>query len=291
MRPSLRLLPLPLCIAFSLQANAADDMPPNWGLCPVQDVVKPFAEAQTLPDGVKIDNTNEATDIEGDALSGTEENPVFNGNVTLRRGDQFMGAEQLNYDKSKEQYTAEGNIRYQGGGLRLVAKSAEGDQARDLHTLHDIEYQLLSQRGNGGADRIVLSGDLGALHGATYSTCPPEQRSWELRAREIDVNTETGMAVAHGATLVVGKVPVIYLPWFKFPTDERRRTGLLFPSISNSSRNGFDFRQPIYLNLAPNYDLTLNPRLMTSRGVQLGAQFRYLVEGGARHRRRHVHAE
>ena len=23
--------------------------------------------------------------------SGTEENPVFNGNVTLRRGSQFMG--------------------------------------------------------------------------------------------------------------------------------------------------------------------------------------------------------
>ncbi|MEO6227514.1 MAG: LPS assembly protein LptD [Thermomonas sp.] len=281
MRPSLRLLPLPLCIAFSLQAHAADDMRPNWGLCPVQDVVKPFADAQTLPDGLKIDSANAATDIEGDALSGTEENPVFNGNVTLRRAGQFMGAEQLNYDKSKEQYTAEGNIRYQGGGLRLVAKRAEGDQAKDIHTLHDIDYQLLARRGNGGADSIVLNGDLGALHGASYSTCPPEARQWELRAREIDVNTDSGMAVAHGATLVIGKIPVIYLPWFKFPTDERRRTGMLFPSISNSGRNGFDYRQPIYLNLAPNYDATLNPRLMTSRGVQLGAQFRYLVDGGA----------
>ena len=281
MRPSLRLLPLPLCIALSLQAYAADDMPPNWGLCPVQDVVKPFADAQTVPEGVKIDNTKEATDIEGDALSGTEENPVFNGNVTLRRGDQFMGAERLNYDKSKEQYTAEGSIRYQGGGLRLTAERAEGDQAKETHTLHELDYQLLSQRGNGGADSVVLQGNMGSLRGATYSTCPPEQRNWEVRARTIDVNTDTGMAVARGATLVVGKVPVIYLPWFMFPTDERRRTGLLFPSISNSSRNGFDLRQPIYLNLAPNYDATLNPRFMSSRGVQLGAQFRYMVEGGA----------
>lgn len=281
MRPSLRLLPLPLCIAFSLQAHAADDMPPNWGLCPVQDVVKPFADAQTLPEGVKIDNANEATDIEGDALTGTEENPVFNGNVTLRRGDQFMGAEQLTYDQSKEQYTAEGSIRYQGGGLRLTAERAEGDQAKDTHTLHKLDYQLLSQRGNGGADSVVLQGNIGSLRGATYSTCPPEQRNWEVRARTIDVNTDTGMAVARGATLMVGKVPVIYLPWFMFPTDERRRTGLLFPSISNSSRNGFDYRQPIYLNLAPNYDATISPRFMSSRGVLLGAQFRYLVEGGA----------
>ncbi|MEO5629184.1 MAG: LPS assembly protein LptD [Thermomonas sp.] len=281
MRPSLRLLPLPLCIALSLQAHAADDMRPNWALCPVQDVVKPFADAQTVPEGVKIENTNEATDIEGDALSGTEENPVFNGNVTLRRGDQFMGAERLNYDKSKEQYTAEGSIRYQGSGLRLTADRAEGDQAKETHTLHDLDYQLLSQRGNGGADSVMLQGNTGLLRGATYSTCPPEQRNWEVRARTIDVNTDTGMAVARGATLVVGKVPVIYLPWFMFPTDERRRTGLLFPSISNSSRNGFDIRQPIYLNLAPNYDATINPRLMSSRGVLLGAQFRYLVEGGA----------
>ncbi len=281
MRPVLRLLPLSLCIAFSLQAQAADDMPLNWGLCPVQDIVKPFAEAQAAPEGLNIDNANEATDIEGDALSGTEENPVFNGNVTLRRGNQFMGADQLTYDKNQEHYTAEGSIRYQGAGLRMTAASAEGDQAKDIHTIHDLDYQLLARRGNGGAESVVLNGDIGSLHGATYSTCPPDDRHWELRARRIDINTEEGMAVARGATLRVGKVPVLYLPWFMFPTDERRRTGLLFPSISNSSRNGFDWRQPIYLNLAPNYDVTLSPRLMTKRGAQLGAQFRYLVEGGA----------
>ncbi|HSD16947.1 MAG TPA: LPS assembly protein LptD [Thermomonas sp.] len=279
MRPVLRLLPLPLCIAFSLNAHAADD-PPNWRLCPVQDVVKPFAEAQAAPEGLNIDNATQPTDIEGDALTGTEANPVFQGNVTMRRGEQFMGADQITFDKESDLYTAEGSIRYQGAGLRMVAARAEGNQATGAHVVHDLEYQLLSRRGNGGAESVTLAGDLGALHGATYSTCPPEARQWELIARQIDIDTAEGIAVARGATLRVGKVPVLYMPWFMFPTDERRRTGLLFPSISNSSRNGFDFRQPIYLNLAPNYDLTLNPRLMTERGVLLGAQFRYLVEGG-----------
>ena len=281
MRRSLRLLPLPLCIAFSLNAHAGDDMPLNWGLCPVQDVVKPFAEAQAAPEGLDIDNTQQDTDIEGDALSGTEENPVFSGNVTLRRGNQFMGADRLTYDKEQEHYTAQGSIRYQGSGLRMTAASAEGDQAKDTHVIRDLDYQLLSHRGNGGADSVNLNGDIGSLHGATYSTCPPDDRHWELRADRIDIDTEKGMAVARGATLRVGKVPVLYLPWFMFPTDERRRTGLLFPSISNSSRNGFDWKQPIYLNLAPNFDATLSPRLMSKRGAQLGAQFRYLVEGGA----------
>ena len=38
--------------------------------------------------------------------------------------------------------------------------------------------------------------------------------------------------------------------------------------------------QPYYLNLAPNYDATLTPRIMTKRGFQLGGQFRYLLRRG-----------
>ena len=34
---------------------------------------------------------------------------------------------------------------------------------------------------------------------------------------------------------------------------------------------------PYYFNLAPNYDLTLTPGLLTARGVQLAEDFRYLT--------------
>jgi LPS-assembly protein len=47
-----------------------------------------------------------------------------------------------------------------------------------------------------------------------------------------------------------------------------------------NSRNGFDWRQPIYFNLAPNYDDTLEPRLMTNRGLMLSNEFRYLTRRG-----------
>src|SRR3546814_136377 len=66
----------------------------------------------------------------------------------------------------------------------------------------------------------------------------------------------------------------------KFPIDDRRVTGLLYPNIGQSSRNGFDWRQPIYINLAPNYDMTLEPRLMTKRGLMLNTEFRYLTPTG-----------
>ncbi|TAK39363.1 MAG: LPS-assembly protein LptD [Lysobacteraceae bacterium] len=280
MRKALRLLPLPVCIAFSLAAHAADDRPADWRLCPVQDAIPAFPDAQPATHLTSEERAGQPTDIEGDEISGPESNRRITGNVALRRGDQFLGTDQLTFDTGTGHYFATGSVRYQDAGMRLVADEAEGNQGEDRHDIRNVRYQLVSRRGNGGAEHIELQGSLGSLYGATYSTCPPEDRSWELRAQRIDVDTAEGMGVAHNAVLRIGKVPVLYVPWFPFPVDDRRRTGLLYPGIGSSSRNGFDYRQPIYLNLAPNYDLTLQPRFMTRRGFQLGAEFRYLVDGG-----------
>lgn len=279
-RQHLRLLPLPLCIAMSLSAQAADDRPEDWALCPVEDAVPAFTDlpASQAPAGTSADRTRQNTEIGGDSLEGSVGQVLnYTGNVLLHRGDQVLSTDHLSYDEEKETYEAEGSVRYQDSGMRLIAARARGDQGKDTHELEDIRYQLVARRGNGGAKRVEMKGDIGSLYGSTYSTCPPDDHRWELRAQRIDVDTAAGMGTARNATLRVGKVPVLYLPWFRFPIDDRRRTGLLYPSVSQSSRNGFDWRQPIYLNLAPNYDATLNPRFMSKRGLQLGGEFRFLT--------------
>jgi LPS-assembly protein len=281
-RPKLRLLPLPLCIALSLSAQAADEPPENWSQCPIEDTIPSFADmAPAAAEPVVGDITDQPTKVTGDDLDGVEGEQVsLEGNVFLRRGDQVLATDKLDYDQKTETYKAEGSVRYQDGGMRLIAERAEGDQAKDRHKLEEIRYQLLSRRGNGGAESIEMVGSKGSMRRSNYSTCPPDSRVWELRAQQIDVDTEEGIGTARNATLHIGKIPVLYLPWFRFPVDDKRRTGLLYPAISSSGRNGFDWRQPIYLNLAPNYDATLVPRLMSKRGLQLGGEFRYLTETG-----------
>ncbi len=278
-RPALRLLPLPLCIAFSLTA-LADERPGMWRLCPLEDAVPEFPDAPP-PSGTAADRDQYPTDIEGDELSGVYDQVMnYDGNVSLRRGDQFLSADNLMFDAQDGTYTAEGSVRYQDSGMRIVADRLQGDQQQDSHSIGSVRYQLIEQRGSGGADRAELTGDYGSLYGSTYSTCPPSERVWELRSRQIDIDMEEGFGTARGATLRLGKVPVLYVPWFKFPIDDRRKTGLLYPAIGYNSRNGFDYRQPIYLNLAPNYDMTLEPRWMSRRGLLLGTEFRYLTESG-----------
>ena len=179
------------------------------------------------------------TDISGDRVSGVEgSDTTVTGHVALTRGDQFLGTDSLTSNSTTGNYEASGSVRYQDSGIRLVAASATGNLDQDTHQLDDVRYQLISRRGNGGAERAEMQGNDGKLYGSTYSTCPPDQRLWELRAKQIDINTDSGMGVAHDATLRVGKVPVLYVPWFTFPIDNRRRTGLLYPSIGSSSRNG-----------------------------------------------------
>jgi LPS-assembly protein len=61
-----------------------------------------------------------------------------------------------------------------------------------------------------------------------------------------------------------------------FPIDDRRQTGLLTPSFSQSTDNGTEIETPYYINIAPNYDATLYPRYLSERGLQMEGDFRYL---------------
>ncbi|MEN5341676.1 LPS-assembly protein LptD [Stenotrophomonas sp. TWI143] len=284
MRRALRLLPLPLSIAVCLPAMA-DDKPLNWGLCPATDVIPAFTDAPTPVPGqdkaaASAAREQQPTDIEGDQLLGTTTVPQYEGNVALRRGDQFVGTDKLSFDTESGNYIADGNVRYQDASIRMVAKRAEGNQESDTHKITDIQYQLVSRRGNGDAESVDLQGAVGQMHRSTYTTCDPSQPVWKLSAPQIEVDNDEGFGTARNAVLRIGKVPVLWAPYFKFPIDDRRKTGLLFPQLGMSGRNGFDYTQPIYLNLAPNYDDTLMPRYMSRRGLMLDNEFRYLYNGG-----------
>ncbi|OHC47525.1 MAG: organic solvent tolerance protein, partial [Rhodanobacter sp. RIFOXYA1_FULL_67_6] len=58
-----------------------------------------------------------------------------------------------------------------------------------------------------------------------------------------------------------------------------RKSGFLYPTIGNTSRSGYEISTPYYLNLAPNYDATLDPRIYSERGAMLAGEFRYLTPG------------
>jgi LPS-assembly protein len=112
---------------------------------------------------------------------------------------------------------------------------------------------------------------------ATYTTCPPLMHSWKLVAQKLTLDKNTGRGVARNAKVYFKNIPVFYAPYFNFPIDSRRQTGFLNPTFGSSSKMGPYLRAPFYLNLAPNYDMTLTPAILSKRGINLTTLFRYLT--------------
>jgi LPS-assembly protein len=204
----------------------------------------------------------------------------LSGDVKLQRADQQLQADSIDYNNVSTDYDARGNVRYQEAGQLLAASHMQGNTAASRGIADDVRYQMLESRGNGVAKQGHL---LDAQHSrysvATYSTCDVGHHLWEFRAKSITINKDTGVGVARDATMRLGNVPFLYLPYFSFPTDDRRKSGFLYPTIGNTSRSGFEVSTPYYLNLAPNYDATLDPRIYSDRGAMLAGEFRYLVPG------------
>ena len=275
MRPtSLRLLPLCLAIAGAVQAQ--DQPKPTWALCQNPTSLPWFIDPAQVP---VTDRALAPTDIAANDLDVLRtENTVFSGDVVLTHADQWLATDKIDYRHQEERFRTEGQVRYQDRTMRLTADSASGDQKADELKLEGVQYQFNDELGNGSARSAVMKGRVGTLTDATYSTCPPGQRQWEFSGGRIAVNDETHTGVAHNVTLRLGGVPVLWLPVVSFPTDDKRRTGLLAPTIGRDDRNGLDLKLPYYLNLAPNYDATLTPRWLSKRGLMLGGEFRYLTE-------------
>jgi LPS-assembly protein len=100
-----------------------------------------------------------------------------------------------------------------------------------------------------------------------------------LQASSIDLDTADQEGSAHNVLMRFKSVPIFYTPYISFPLGDERKTGVLFPSFGHSGTNGYQLEVPYYLNLAPNYDLTLTPGILSARGIQLSADFRYLTAG------------
>jgi LPS-assembly protein len=276
---SLRLLPL--CLAIAGAVRAEDAPKPTWALCQAPTTLPLFVDPASLPEG---DRLASPTDVSAGELNVLEaESTLFSGDVVLTHGDQWMATDKLRYFHKDERYLTEGQVRYQDRTLRFTADKVEGDQKTDQLKLTGVNYQFNEETGNGTAGTAVMQGEVGTLSSATYSTCPPGQRQWEFSSQRISINNQTHTGVAHNATLRIGGIPVIWLPLVSFPTDDKRRTGVLAPTIGRDDRNGLDFKVPVYLNLAPNYDATLTPRWLSKRGLMLGGEFRYLTERSRGH--------
>lgn len=201
------------------------------------------------------------------------------GSVRLRQGDKEFTAEQLEYDEQERSVEVRAESTFRNRQLLIRSDSASFDLDAETGSFEGTDFVLSQRSARGNSERVRLDRDGTArLDDVRYTTCAPGSDAWYLEASAIKLDHEEGLGTARHARLRFFGVPILYAPWFQFPIDDRRRTGLLFPTVGESDKTGLDFRVPVYFNLAPNYDAMLTPRYMSDRGVQLDTEGRYLLE-------------
>ena len=198
------------------------------------------------------------------------------GEVVVNRADQWLWSERLDYNAAEGTMQSPGPMRFQNDGLLARAATATWHE-EGASELTGMQFQLRDGRGNGRADNATLEADgKTRLTTAAFTSCEPTDPAWQITAGQINLDQTSGVGRARQVTLRLGDVPVLYLPYARFPIDDRRQSGLLIPTLGNSNNAGYDLIVPYYLNLAANYDATLSPRFIRDRGAMLGGEFRYL---------------
>ncbi|WP_334063499.1 LPS-assembly protein LptD [Alteromonas genovensis] len=204
---------------------------------------------------------------------------LFSGNVDITSDTAVISASQAQVNSGGKDVIAKGDVTYQDSALKVQSDTVSLRSEEERLEMTNTKYELTGFVGQGAAKDIVLDTDTGiVLKEVSFTTCPEGDEDWLIRASEISLEKGTAWGQAKHTRFYIADVPVFYLPYFAFPVSNERQTGLLFPELTSSSRTGVDYTQPFYWNIAPNYDMTISPRLMTRRGVQLNTEFRYLTK-------------
>ncbi len=215
-----------------------------------------------------------------------------------------IDADELIYDKDKNTVTAQGSVQlfYQGRLLQAdrvvynrVTKRvyAEGhakmtDEHGDI--VYGTRFELSENFRDGFIDSVQaltsdktrftsprgerVNGDVTVLEKGSYTACEPckdhpeRPPFWQVRATKIIENQQTHTVYYEGAQMLVWGFPVFYMPYFSAPDSTvNKQTGVLAPQFVSGGYLGYGISIPYFINLAPNYDLTVIPTYLSEQGL------------------------
>ncbi|MEZ2743938.1 LPS-assembly protein LptD [Halopseudomonas bauzanensis] len=205
---------------------------------------------------------------------------TLQGDVLLQQGRLQAQANQASFDQANNLVRLNGDVRLRDQGVLVLGDRAQMQIDSGETRIEQVRYVVHDANARGSAEKLMRRDDaVIVMTDGSYTTCDPGRNTWSLHSDDIELDQEKGWGEAKHVTLKVKDVPVFYTPYIYFPLDDRRQTGLLPPSLSNSTDNGTELVTPYYINIAPNYDATLYPRLMSKRGLQMEGEFRYMQPG------------
>ena len=201
------------------------------------------------------------------------------GDVRIVQGSRSIDADWAILSLETRVGIASGNVVYVDGDDRVTADFIHFD----TENLKGVVFNATVDMGEGQlrvvARELVKKGeDAYAFRSGTFTTCrcPEGARDpWRVRASEAELQLG-GYGTVKNTTFEVLGVPVLWLPWMIYPVKTERESGLLFPLIGASDRNGFGIGLPLFWAARENINLIATPIYLTKRGLKANLDVEYV---------------
>ena len=182
------------------------------------------------------------------------------------------------------------------GGVRLLEPGGNLVSAERLDITDDFRDAFVGSLNVVTTDRARFTaqtaerrdGNLTIFRKGIYTACEPclehpeRPPFWQIKAARIIHDRAEQTIYYEDARLEFFGVPIAYTPIFFHPDPTvRRKTGFLTPSFVESDAIGVGVTTPFFWNLAPNYDVTFSPTILSRQGLLMQAQFRHRVLNGS----------
>jgi len=239
--------------------------------------VVPVARAP-IPVTPPADDKDAPVNVSAEQFTGRPDREVdLERDVEVVKGGTTIKADKAQYRIIQDEVEATGHVwmkrlddRYTGDHAQMRMESGEG-------FVTNPTYLLGKNGGRGHAQRVdFISDDEATVTRGTYSTCEATDPDWYVTGSSMDLDSGRDVGTVRSGLVYFKGVPILGSPWLSFPLSGERKSGVLPPTFGATSTGGAELAVPYYFNLAPNYDLTLTPKLIARRGLQLGAETRYL---------------
>lgn len=244
------------------------------------------------PSPTPLDENTTAITADGPTLFVSNGRSILQKNVVVTQPGRLLKADTayLYRDAKQKRIThieLVGNVRFQQKDKLIISQHATlylpGGKVQFDDNLYHLFYagkngKPLNAWGTAQGARRHTGGIIDLSGHATYTTCPPINPSWQIQASSLRLDHKKGVGVAKNIVLVFHHVPIFFSPYYSFPLNHERKSGFLTPIIGYSGNAGWDISTPIYWNMAPNYDSTITPRLISQRGAQLNLLTRLLTQ-------------
>jgi LPS-assembly protein len=211
------------------------------------------------------------------------------GNVEVSQGPRVLKADQIVYNQTTKVVLATGHVS-------LLEPSGEVVFADRMEVKDDLKEGVVENFAVLFPDDTRLAanaavrekGNRTVMKKAIFSPCklceedPHRAPLWQVKAEEV-VHDQAAQDIEYrDAVLEMFGIPVAYTPYLTHPDPTvKRRTGLMPPIFGSDSQLGFLIRQPYFITLGPDKDLTLEPMITTKERGALSAEYRQRFMNGA----------